>query len=154
MIPIHRNILRSYLPHRFLFSFCDFCILAAFADRKILSILQNVHIPSSYIYKRLHMDTRTHKNVRGITMASHCAAKHTTMAVKGEPEKVREERRCVCVFVWRVGHDAFFRQTCKQKKCDGSSRSNKSCKIGQCCFMMPDDFLFILRHIIALPELS
>lgn len=100
MVPIHRNILRSYLPHRFLISFGDFCILAAFADRKILSVLQNVHIPSSHIYKHLHMDTRTRKNVRGITMASHCAAKHTTMAVKGEPEKVRErEEVCACVCV-------------------------------------------------------
>lgn len=92
----------------------------------------------TYPQIRTYGHTCTHKNVRGITMASHCAVKHTTMAERGEAGELREGERGVCVCVEGVPGCLFIRSKCVNKlKCDGSSRSNKSCKMGHCCFVMP-----------------
>lgn len=141
----HRKILHSYLLQRIaLILQCERLkqsVLPAFADSKMFSVLRDVHMPCRYIYTLSY----THTNVRGVTMASHCAAKHTTMAGKWEIEKVRESEGGWGggVFVWKVCPDAFLIQSkCVNKlKCDGSSRRNKGCKIGQCRFVMPQMIL-------------
>ena len=50
-------------------------VLAAFSGRKMLSVLQNVLMPSSYMHTRAQECQRNSK-------AADCAAKHTTVTVK------------------------------------------------------------------------